>query len=76
MVAVVAEVKPAVMVMVKARDRRELRTPAEDVEEREGDTTHGKEEKERKVNPEVDVAAETQDPPAPRPMASHSVRER
>merc|ERR1719416_325449 len=59
--------------MAKARDKR---TTAEAVEEREVDTTHGKEEKARKVNTEVAAAAETQDPPAQRPTARPSVTDR
>jgi len=71
--AVVAAVAEVPTEMVKARDKR---TTAEAVEEREVDTTHGKEEKARKVNTEAAAAAETQDPPAQRPTARPSVTDR
>merc|ERR1719416_153703 len=71
--AVAAAVAEVPTEMAKARDKR---TTAEAVEEREVDTTHGKEEKARKVNTEVAAAAETQDPPAQRPTARPSVTDR
>lgn len=78
--AVADAVAEAAVVPTAITMARDTKIPVEIVETavvREVATTHGREEKARTVNQDrVAAAAETQDPPAPRPMASSSETDR